>query len=231
MAGGAGQGLRLSLDHLPLAHAQAFGLVRGWVEVEVQEALRRLVAEGDVVYDVGANLGFFTLLGARLAGPAGHVYAFEPEPVGAATVREHAALNGFGNVTVIEKAAGETAGRELLQTVEDLSWSHLESRGEHPRADGAVTVEVVAVDALVEAGQILPPQLVKLDVEGSELDAVRGMSATLARHRPAIVCELHETNAAFVELMEQSGYRVENLEGPASVTQAGPNVHALALPC
>jgi hypothetical protein len=72
--------------------------------------------------------------------------------------------------------------------------------------------------------------VIKMDAEGAELDILAGASQTLARHRPAIVCELHATNDGFVELMESAGYRVENLDGPEPVREAGPDVHALALP-
>jgi hypothetical protein len=71
--------------------------------------------------------------------------------------------------------------------------------------------------------------VIKIDVEGSELDALEGMRRTLERHRPVVVCELHETNSGFVELMGSLGYLVENLDGPEPVLEAGP-VHALARP-
>ena len=91
-----------------------------------------------------------------------------------------------------------------------------------------IDVAVVSIDELVAGGQIPPPDVLKIDTEGAELQAIEGMRATIERHRPAIVCELHDTNAQFCALMEELGYVTTNLDGPQAVAQAGP-VHALAL--
>ena len=227
---GAGQGLRLSLAHLPVVNMQAGWLARGIAELPVQEAFRRLIAPGDVVYDVGASIGFFSLLAARLTGPEGRVVALEPAPGPAEAVRVNAALNDLRNVTVVEAAAGAAQGRERLWVVADQTSSHLAGRGEHPLAEMALEVDVLALDDLVGERGFPPPALVKIDVEGSELDALRGMRGILAEHRPKLVCELHGTNDAFAALMEESGYSTSNLDGPEPVRQAGENAHVLGLP-
>jgi FkbM family methyltransferase len=227
---GPAAGLRLSLEHIPVAHAHAGLMASGWLEHEVQEAMRRHLGPGGVVYDVGANVGFFSLLAARLVGAEGRVYAFDPVPQNAAAVRANAALNGFANVAALELAAGAAAAREPLLVVEDLSWSHLASRGDHPQAERTVEVEVAALDDLVAAGELEPPTFVKIDVEGSEVEVLRGMRETLARHRPVVVCELHATNAAVADALDELGYEARSLEGPEPVRAAPPNVHVIAQP-
>jgi len=228
--GGLGDGLRLSMAHIPVSHAHAGAFPRGLLELSVQEAMRRLLGPGDVFYDVGANVGFFALAGARHVGPDGAAYAFEPVPDNVAAIRESAALNGIANLEVIESAAGRAAGRDRLLLVEDLSWSHLESLGPHPRTRETVDIEVVAIDDLVASGRIRPPHLVKIDVEGAEIDVLEGMRRTIEQHRPAIVCELHDTAREFVETMDGLGYATSNLEGKQSLLDAPPSVHALATP-
>src|SRR6185503_8090070 len=121
-----------------------------------------------------------------------------------------ATLNGLANLEVIESAAGRAAGRDRLLLVEDLSWSHLESLGPHPRTRDTVDIEVVAIDDLVASGRIRPPNLVKIDVEGAEIDVLEGMRRTIEEHRPAIVCELHDTARQFVETMDGLGYATSN---------------------
>ena len=229
---GRAGGLRLAKRHLPVAHAHLGSLAYGDLETSVQEAMRRHLGPGDVFYDVGANLGFFALLGAVFVDPraGGWVYAFEPAPDNATAIRENAALNGLDNLTVIEKAASSETGTARLQIVDDQSWSKLEAYGEHPHTERVLDVPTVALDDLVSAGEIRPPTAVKIDVEGAEVAVLEGMRETLAQHRPAIICELHDTHAEFVETMTGMGYRLQNLEGPEPVESSGASAHALALP-
>jgi FkbM family methyltransferase len=229
IAGGLGHLLYVSTADLPLDHAHAGLIVRGTLEPPVQEALRRLLAPGDVFYDIGANVGFFTLLGARLVGPSGRVVAVEPVPWCARAVGRNIELNGFGHAQIRAQAVGGADGSARLLVVGEASWSHLESTGRHADVREEIDVAVVALDSLVAAGTIPPPDVLKIDTEGAELQAIEGARETIARHRPAIVCELHDTNAAFVALMDQLGYRTTNLDGPAAVAGAGA-VHALAQP-
>src|SRR5690606_6092375 len=104
---GAGRGLRFRLSHNP-------DYITGTNEPSVQKALTRHLRLGNVVYDVGANIGFFTVLAAQAVGSAGYVYAFEPVTANIALVRENAALNGFEHVEAFELAIGnQTSSAEL----------------------------------------------------------------------------------------------------------------------
>ena len=211
----------LALRGLPIDHVQAWGLVRGVVEPGVQEALRRHVGPGTTVWDVGANVGFFTLLAARLGGD---VQAFEPVPATARRLRANVAANGFGErVRVHEQAVAARSGRAAFLLVEDASWSHLADRGRHPRTRARLEVPVVALDDL----DLPLPDVIKVDVEGSELAVLEGARRLLADHAPLLVVELHATNAEVCDLLEPLGYEIENLDGPEPPREAGP-VHVLA---
>jgi FkbM family methyltransferase len=229
VAAGPGKDLRLGARDLPLTHTQAYGLVRGSLEPSVQEALRRIVRPGAVVYDVGANLGFFSLLAARLAGDDGVVEAFEPVPASAAALRRNAQLNAFTSVRVHEVAVADGDRTGTLLVTGQPSCSHLADRGRHPDTRAEIRVPVVALDTLVARGDLRAPDVVKIDVEGSELAVVAGMREILRRSRPVLVCELHATNREFAALMADAGYAIENLDGPRPVEDAG-HVNVLARP-
>lgn len=224
-------GLAFDMRYLPVSHAHFGSIAFGNLESAVQEAMVRHLGEGGVFYDIGANLGFFALLGAHLAGlRSGHVYAFEAAPDNAEAIRCNAKLNRIGNLTVIDKAVAASSGRGRLQVVDDQSWSKLENYGEHPYTERVIDVDLVAIDDLVAAGELRPPTVVKIDVEGAELAVLEGMRSTIDAYRPAIICELHDTHAGFVTAMRAHGYRLINLEGTIPVTQEGASAHALALP-
>ena len=209
------------LRGLPAEHIQAWEMVRGVVEVPVQEAFRRHVGPGTVVWDVGANVGYFSLLAARLGG---HVHAFEPVPESAARLRGNVAANGLEDrVEVHEAAVGATAGRQPFLVVRDASWSHLADRGRHKATREERDVEVVRLDDL----DLPPPDLVKIDVEGSEVAVLDGAARVLREHRPVLVVELHETNDEVCDRLEAAGYALENLDGPVPPREAGP-IHVLA---
>lgn len=227
---GRAMGLGFDMRYLPISHAHTGAIAHGILEVPVQEALVRHLGAGDVLYDLGANIGFFSLLGAQLTGPDGGVYAFEVAPDNAAAIRRNAELNGLTNVTVIERAVSSGPGVGRLQVVDDQSWSKLVQYGEHPLTERVIEVELAAIDDLARSEGLPAPNVVKIDVEGAEIAALEGMRRTIDEHRPAIICELHDTRREFVNAMSDHGYRLVNLERATAVAEDPDAVHVLALP-
>lgn len=210
---GPAEGLRID------ASSGKLGYTLGRNEPVVQERLAELLRPGAVFYDVGANVGFFTLLGARLVGAEGSVYAFEPVPQLVGTIRRNIALNGFENVVVVPKAASMSQGRGRLVPT-------LDPTGTQVAIDAGGEIELVGIDELVQSREIRPPSVMKIDVEGAELSVLGGARHTLRTHNPVVVCELHGTDAQFREFMEELGYAVEMLDDGGGTD----NPHFLGLP-
>ena len=227
--GGLGVGRRLSAAHFPYLGPHGYAILTGQHEPMVQEALRRSVAPGMTIFDIGADVGFFSILSAGLAGPTGRVEAFEPVPASAEAVRINAALNGFENVSVHRVALSDHESRETLLVVADHSWSHLSDRGNHVDTRERIEVQLICLDEQIAQGALPAPDVVKIDVEGSEGAVLRGLSRTLRSRPVVVICELHETNAEVAELLASLDYSMENLDGTEPVLDAGP-VHILARP-
>jgi FkbM family methyltransferase len=140
------------------------------------------------VLDVGAHIGYFSLLASTLTGPSGRVYAFEPEPRNRALLEKNVASNSRANVVVVPKAVSDSAGTARLQL-------HAQNTGAHSlfsapgTAAGSVEIETVALGAWMKENNV-EPSLIKLDLEGGEWRALEGMSDFVARKRPlALVLE------------------------------------------
>jgi FkbM family methyltransferase len=200
----------------------------GATEPELVALLQRHLRPGDVVLDLGANVGFFTLIGAALVGDAGRVVAVEPLPRNAYYLRRNVALNHLANVTVVQAAVSEGEG------VLPLSLGESDQDGTLTGSGGpALAVRTVSVDALVEELGVRPA-LVKIDVEGAEACVLEGMAATLRTARPIVVCEVH-THGPSLEhpvavALAGAGYRLSWLEDEAT---AGPPMwapHLVAMP-
>ncbi|MDX6689337.1 MAG: hypothetical protein QOG15_794 [Solirubrobacteraceae bacterium] len=228
--GGMGSRLWLSARHIEPWSAQAYGTLSGDHEPMVSEALRRTLPDGGVFIDVGANAGFTSMLAARLVGSHGTVVAIDPQAECAAAVRAHAALNGFSHVHVVEAAAAAVSGEAEIIVVKDSLWTRLATVGGHELEQRREVVRTVSLDDLVSSGEAPIPDVVKIDVEGAELDVIAGMAELLLEARPVVVCEMHGTNAAFAAVMREHGYDVTNLDGVEPLERAGVNVHALCLP-
>jgi len=176
---------------------------------------------GMIFYDIGANIGFFSLLAARLVGKEGRVVAFEADPEIAARLREHAARNEFGWITVEEKAVWSEP-RTVFFARTDPTTSPDRGLGHVVPAGTADTIEVTAIslDNYTETQPL--PDFLKCDVEGAEVAVFRGASRLLKEKRPGIICEMHSDENQRILLEEFSRFRY-------SCTPCGVN-HILALP-
>jgi FkbM family methyltransferase len=227
---GEGQGLRISLR-------QASGdYTTGTNELPVQRAIVENLAPGGVFYDIGSNVGFFSLLAARRVGERGRVYAFEPVPLNARCIRANAARNDFENVEVVETAVGGAGGTQTLFVTAHPGGATLSARDRPPDVTGTIEVPVTTIDEFVDAGRGLPPTFVKIDVEGLELDVLRGMSQTLESVRPAILCEVDDTTLEGLSdkledvrgALEPHGYTCRQLES-SYAHEAWHVAHVVAL--
>jgi FkbM family methyltransferase len=194
--------------------------VAGDYERPIQEVLASMVRPGDVCYDVGANLGFFSALLGRLAGEAGMVYAFEPVPKNASAVERNAALNGLQNIKVMKIALSNRSGTQELLLAQHVGGAVLKSVGTPPPDPaGSVMVETASVDRLIEQGHLRPPDIVKIDVEGAEMEVLYGMEIVLRDWAPTLILELDDETAAGCErkiercqsFFQNFGYTMEPL--------------------
>ncbi len=222
---GPGKGLRINLNGSAVAFAT------GTAERPLQEALVRELSPGATFYDIGANIGFVTIIAARLVGPTGRVVAFEPVPENVAAIKRNLALNGIDWVDVRPVAVSARAGRASLVLSEVSAFSRLSTMHTPTGARGTLEVDVDSIDELLARdARTPPPDVVKIDVEGAELDVIEGMRETLAARRPVLLCEVHDCNVAYVELMARVGYAPINLDEDVPVERGNRNAHTLARP-
>lgn len=197
-----------------------FDYASGNNELPVQEALAHYLKPGNVFYDIGANVGFFTVLAAKLITPTGAVYAFEPVPKNTTYIRQNIALNNFHNVTVIEKAVFNTTGQGELLVPSHPGGAALSTTTTPPDVQYAMTVELISIDNLVFQQKLTPPAVVKIDVEGAEINVLQGMCRTIQEFRPIVIYEIddekeepfkqkQETCDAFLRNL---GYQITPLE-------------------
>ncbi|WP_181705383.1 FkbM family methyltransferase [Chthonobacter rhizosphaerae] len=172
------------------------GYALGTVEWPVQRAIADRLGRGSVFFDVGANVGFFTILAARAVGPAGRVVAFEPSPANVHLLRRNISANGFPNVTVIEAAASDHSGSGELLLARLSGGSALSTADRPPDTTGSLSVRLVSLDDLVAGGGVRLPDVVKIDVEGAEEAVLKGMTGLLRRAAPVIVFEVDDADRA-----------------------------------
>jgi len=171
---------------------------RGTHEPAIQQRLAGLGAmQGWSCWDLGAHFGFYSVGLARRVGPTGEVAAFEPNPLSFRRLEYHRRLNRLAWLKVYSAAASDQSGQTELYTYGELhsTTTHLRYEGEtRVAACAPLVVKSIRLDDLVAAGILRPPDFVKIDVEGHGHRALAGMHATVARHRPHLLCALHSPN-------------------------------------
>lgn len=208
-------------EHVSHAH------IRGTYELETQLAVDRLVAPGFVCYDLGASIGYLSLLMARKAR---QVFAFEPTAHAAAEIPKHAAANQLQNITIVPSPVSD-AVRTVRFTVNDNAYGS--------RIAGAqskwptVELTTITLDDFVKTNP--RPDFIKIDVEDEEARVLEGARSILRERKAALCCELHSEESArrVQQILSEYGYKLTDLDGGAFqiTTPVIPgDLHVVALP-
>lgn len=178
-----------------------------YMESEV-DVFRRFVSAGDVVLDVGANIGMHTLALARLVGPRGFLFSFEPQRLAFQTLCANVALNSLDNVHCVNAAVAESRARLSVSDPDPNVPGNFGgiSLDQLTRSRSAAPVEQVALDDYLTVGQL---KLIKIDVETMEAAVLRGARATLDRFKPVLYVEngYVTESPGLVSLLRECGYR------------------------
>ncbi|MGC2153334.1 MAG: FkbM family methyltransferase [Terriglobales bacterium] len=198
------------------------GYLHGEAEQAVQNTLAERLRPGMIFYDLGANLGLFTLLAARLVTTTGKVFSFEPDPKNAADLRRNIQRNGFSNVTVVESGVWSTSGNSSFVAANADSPDHGVGKFvERAPTDSGTLISCVSLDDFIQTAP--PPDAIKCDIEGAEVEALRGAAKLLqSPSRPWIIMEMHSPalDQAARATLSSCGYQLT----------AADELHVLALP-
>jgi len=171
-----------------------------------------IVKEGDVVLDIGANIGYYVLIESKLVGEQGKVYAIEPVSSNLAQLQQNLKLNNCKNVEVFKLAVGDKNGKAKIYIPEKGNLSTLDKNALEGNLRSVEEIEVITVDSFLDKKP--KPNFIRMDVEGYEFYIVKGMSKTLKLNLKLFI-EIHPHKMSekqlceMLEILEKNGFYVE----------------------
>jgi FkbM family methyltransferase len=180
----------------------------GSYEYQKSHLFVQTIKPGSVVYDVGAHVGWYTLLAAVVVGETGQVFAFEPAPLNMQYLHEHLRINNISNVTSLEVAVANDVGFNRFDVSTHRSMGRLAEQG-HKQ------VAVTTLDELTQGRQTPHPHFMKIDVEGAEFRVLEGAEKTLNKTHPTIFLATHgaDVHQECCNFLRDLGYRLSPIEG------------------
>ena len=186
---GCGTDARLSIDLFENTSFY-FDIFEKRREVAVMRYLCAHLIEGDTFVDIGAYFGHYSILASKLVGTIGRVYAFEPDPVALRKLRMNARLNGAGNIRIFPWAVSDKASlRELAAPSFGSSVSRI-SQGNQDRGLESYRVRTIGLDEF-EKGHIISHGILMIDVEGHEVEVIKGAEKTISEDGVVTLLDLH----------------------------------------
>ncbi len=194
-----------------VSNSAAHGYWLGYWELGTQRRFAARLRPGDVVYDIGAHVGLYTLGSTCKVGLEGHVYAFEPLKRNVQFLRRHVELNRLSNCTVVEVAVCDSTGWRPF----DASGCHSEAR---LSKTGSSTVPTLSLDDFLSGGpDRRPPNVIKIDARGAEMEILGGGRRTLTEFTPRILLFIYSEDEGrrCRESLSSLGYTFEQVASDA----------------
>ncbi len=192
-----------------IAGSATHGHWLGTFDLATRRVFEREVVPGSVVYEMGAYVGYYTLQASVLVGPRGRVFAFEPSRQSLSFLRRHLLINHITNVTVVEAAVGEYSGTTPF-------WVNVERPSiSRPSDNGSERVAMVSLDDFIRSQDVPLPDLIKIDVVGSEPGLLKGAKELLETHHPTLILRVHsfDLDPPWPSMLREMGYEVIPFEG------------------
>ncbi len=188
----------------------------GAVEPEQTAEFVQALKPGQILFDIGANVGYYTILGSRLVGPGGVVVAIEPAVRNLSFLYRHLEINHVSNVNIIAAACSDENTFARFSSGENGATGHLTNEaGVGSQANREDTfVSTITIDSVVQKVGFAP-DVIKIDVEGAELSVLKGAHATLLASRPVIFLSVHSNSLRYSCLgyLEEIGYTARSVKG------------------
>lgn len=192
-------------------HMQGQIFWHGSYSIEIIALLKRVLPRGGTVIDCGANVGEISLLAAKLVGPAGQVYSFEPIGPIADQLDRHGQENNFGNIEILRVGVARESGASPIYMAAErfVDGSHHDGLGTmfptETRSALVGEIPLVSIDDFARSRNLQRLDLIKIDIEGGELSALQGAKHVLATLKPALIVEVS------AQTCEAAGYKMQDV--------------------
>lgn len=189
----------------------------GDYEREVVDVFYEYAKKSKFIYDIGANVGYYTLISAKAVEKNnGMVYALEPLPGNLLLLQKNVDANLNRNIKILDYAISDSTGTALFSNSENNVANTLSVSSPTFKSNDSIQVKTITLDELVEKKIGLPPDLLKIDVEGSELEALRGSEKVLKKYRPVIFlsthnCHIPGVHKKCIDYLKTIGYKIKYL--------------------
>lgn len=207
-----------------LTGAHVHGCWLGTYEFDKQIFCEKLIAADMIVFDIGANAGFYTLLFSRLIGGGGQVIAFEPDSDNMCLLRKHIALNKLENVSVVQSAVSDATALAGFSLTGGAT-GRLEKNSNY-------LVPTLCLDKLLADGNLPSPDVIKIDVEGAEVMVLRGAKDFIGKKTCSWIVALHgdEAKNGCLGIFSKAGYLLQDLQGRRIDPMNFPGDEFVAIP-
>ncbi len=180
--------------------------IRGNYESYKTEAILKNFVKGDIFLDIGAHFGYFSAIAATINGYTGKVFAFEPRPMNIQFFKRHMRLNNWNNVVLFETAVGDEEKMVLFDSRHGSATGKVSEKGN-------LLVRQVSIDKMYERGDVPLPTFIKIDVEGGEIEVLKGLVNVISAGRPKIIVATHNDvcHNFVTNFLKNKNYRFEIL--------------------